>query len=174
VSGDETKKSTEWVLEDFAIKDGVQSTTRYRKGTGAKKFTKSDNPAPARQSSGRKGGISAGKTKLQRQRGKEERTDLLHSMQRIDSGRRSEFQQYTSSRITQRQRSPPTPPPHPESIASSSPYFLLKQEQFEMPFEDMFNLENVQGVYMDDGPIFSHHQNSHNTASYLMPSSHRY
>ena len=152
----------------------MQSTTRYRKGTGAKKIGKSENPASSRQSSGRKGGISASKSKLQRQRGKEDRLALGQAMQRIDSGRRLEFQQHTSSRITQRQRSPPTPPPHPESLASNSPYFMPKQEPFEMPFEDMYRLEEVQGVYIDDGPIFSNHQNSHNPGPYLMNSSHRY
>jgi hypothetical protein len=57
----------------------------------------------------------------------------------------------------QRQRSPLTPP-HPELVFSPSPYFFPKPEQFDMPFEEMCGLEDVQGVYIDDGPIFSNDQ----------------
>ncbi|RDL33265.1 uncharacterized protein BP5553_08704 [Venustampulla echinocandica] len=153
IAGDETKKSTEWVLEDFAIKDGVQSTTRYRKGTGAKKFVKSDNPTPSRQSSGRKGGISARQTKLQRQRIREERSDSRRGIQKHDT-HQSQFLQHTLNQRMQRLSSPSTPPSH-ENMPSMNPYFLPKAEQLEVPYEDMCGLEVVQGVYLDDGPVFT-------------------
>ena len=144
-------------MEDFAIKDGVQSTTRYRKGTGNKKFTKSENPAPSRQSSGRKGGICASKTKFSRQRVKDDRPDLRRSIQRLDTGRRP-YQHQSRSQATQRQVSPMTP--CPESLPSANPYFFPKSEHFEVPYEDMCGLEGVQGVYIDDGPIFSNGHDS--------------
>ncbi|CAJ2500644.1 Uu.00g034970.m01.CDS01 [Anthostomella pinea] len=64
----ETKKSTEWVLEDWAVTDGVQSTTRYRKGNPSRRggpgsHGRSHGNPSARASSGRKGGITASKTK---------------------------------------------------------------------------------------------------------------
>ncbi|KAF7559237.1 hypothetical protein G7046_g4916 [Stylonectria norvegica] len=36
-AGGDPKRSTEWVLEDWAVRDGVQSTTRYRKGNQARR-----------------------------------------------------------------------------------------------------------------------------------------
>jgi hypothetical protein len=161
VPGDETKKSTEWVLEDFAINDGVQSTTRYRKGTGSNKFTKSKNPTPSRQSLGRKGGIRA-KTKFSHQKVKAGRSDRPRSIQRLDTGRRP-HQPQSKSQVTQRQVSPMTP--CPESLSSSRPYFIPKPEYFEVPCEDMCDLGDVQ-VCVDDGPVFSNDhdfvfQNSH-------------
>lgn len=149
VSGDETKKSTEWVLEDFAIRDGVQSTTRYRKGTGNKKHARSEHPTPTRQTSGRKGGFCASKTKSQRQKAKEERPN-----QRVTSRAEAPRQlQLHSQAVTQRQVSPLTPP-NLENI--SSPYFFSKSEQLDMSYDDMYGLEDVQGVYIDDhGPLFS-------------------
>jgi len=154
------KKSTEWVLEDFAIKDGVQSTTRYRKGTGSKKFLRSENPAPARQSSGRKGGISASKGKLQRQRVKDERSDLRRPTPKIDTGRRQPFNhEDRTPQATQRHISPSTP--NPESLPSSSPYFIPKPvEQFEIHYDDMCGLDDVQGVFLDETPLFSNNHNS--------------
>lgn len=165
LSDDETKKSTEWVLEDFAIKDGVQSTTRYRKGTGSKKFARSENPAPTRQSSGRKGGICASKNKLQRQRFKNDRSDL-RTTPRINTGVRSQFiHDGKPPHAMQRHVSPLTPTP--ESIPASSPYFMPKEEP---DFEDMCGLpegirgfEDVEGVFLDNTPIFSDGSNYHPT-----------
>ncbi|KAL2013048.1 hypothetical protein VTN00DRAFT_573 [Thermoascus crustaceus] len=48
-----------WRLTEEAIKNGVQSTTRYRKQGNHKKSVKSENPAPQRQRSGAKGGRAA-------------------------------------------------------------------------------------------------------------------
>src|SRR6266536_546307 len=167
LSTDESKKSTEWVLEDFAIKDGVQSTTRYRKGTSSKKFTKSENHHPQRnrQIAGRKGGEAASKIKFQRLREqrRSNRGDGFGQSRRtvpgrIDTTRRTPFHSHTRERVGQRHRSPLTPPP-PESMlrpAASSPYYFHKTEQYEMPFEDMVGvgLEDVQGVYVDE-PLFA-------------------
>ncbi|KAI0601607.1 hypothetical protein F4775DRAFT_605699 [Biscogniauxia sp. FL1348] len=64
----EPKKSTEWVLEDWAVIDGVQSTTRYRKGNPGRRAGSGShgrlhgNPS-ARASSGRKGGLSASRAR---------------------------------------------------------------------------------------------------------------
>lgn len=64
----ESKKNTEWYLTDWAIRDGVQSTTRYRKdnnnrrGGSRNPRHEGGNPS-ARASSGRKGGITASRTK---------------------------------------------------------------------------------------------------------------
>ncbi|KAK0731996.1 hypothetical protein B0H67DRAFT_640309 [Lasiosphaeris hirsuta] len=62
VSGD-NKKSTEWFLEPWAIKEGVQSTTRYRKGNSSRR---SHHPSPRRDSAyghghGNKGGHGHGR-----------------------------------------------------------------------------------------------------------------
>lgn len=161
VAGDETKKSTEWVLEDFAIREGVQSTTRYRKGTGAKKFIKNDHPAAARQASGRRGGYVT--SSLNRRSGKE----ILRtrkSTQTIGRAARQEFQHQSEISRNERRISPLTPPSaerHP-----SGPYFFSKSSQdlLESPYDpDNFGLGDVQGVYLD-GPLFSNdpvHENPH-------------
>lgn len=130
----------------------MQSTTRYRKGTGAKKFMKSENPAPSRQSSGRKGGISASKTKLQRQG--RERCDPRRSLLR------SHFSSQTRPHAMSRQSSPLTPPSHENMPAPCNPYFFGKpDQQMEVPYEEMCGLEDVQGVYIDDhGPVFTNSQ----------------
>ncbi|KAH9215164.1 hypothetical protein DL95DRAFT_388872 [Leptodontidium sp. 2 PMI_412] len=166
-TSEDTKKSTEWVLEEFAVRDGVQSTTRYRKGAGSKKFTKSDTPASCRVVSGRKGSKSTKQAQAhaklqlqQRQRSgvmgtamkADERRDNhpTHATHRIDNTRRSEFHQQTRS---QRQRSPLTPP-SANTIASScqGPYFFPpKIEQFDTPYEDMYQFQDVQDVCIDDG-----------------------
>ncbi|KAE9368566.1 hypothetical protein N431DRAFT_443992 [Stipitochalara longipes BDJ] len=164
VPGDETKKSTEWVLEDFAIKDGVQSTTRYRKGTNAKKFMKTDSPAPARQSSGRRGGLA----QRDHRHPKDRLKDRLGSRRPTPCIGLPQNPQYQggSHAAQQRHRSPLTPP-HPEQVFSASPYFFPKSEQFEAPFEEMIGgLEDVQGVYIDDGPLFSNDQEFHFHSGY--------
>ena len=73
------RRANEWVLRDWAITDGVKSTTRYRKGVPGRRGaaarsqnngmrahhhnSRSHNSHSARASSGRKGGLSASKTK---------------------------------------------------------------------------------------------------------------
>ncbi|KAH8596699.1 hypothetical protein B0O99DRAFT_685694 [Bisporella sp. PMI_857] len=160
-SGDETKKSTEWVLEDFAIKDGVQSTTRYRKGNGSKKFIKTENPAPIRQTSGQKGGISAIKMRFQRHRVKDDRPDLRHEnhIPRLETERLPQFHyDYDSlpQTLAQRQDTPLTP--NAESTPASSPYFFptVKYEYVESSYEEVpvYALDQVHAV-CDDEPLFS-------------------
>ncbi|KAL7620748.1 hypothetical protein AAE478_009746 [Parahypoxylon ruwenzoriense] len=65
----EAKKSTEWVLEDWAV-HGVQSTTRYRsKGTSNRRggapgsHARAQSNLSGRANSGRKGGLCASKSK---------------------------------------------------------------------------------------------------------------
>lgn len=68
----EPKKSTEWVLEDWAVREGVQSTTRYRpKNNSGRRALSGSHPRgqgqqnlSARASSGRKGGITASRTRI--------------------------------------------------------------------------------------------------------------
>ena len=140
------------MLEDFAIKNGVQSTTRYRKRTGNQKVTKSENPAPSRQTSGRKGGISASKTKSSRQRLKIDASDLRRPVHRPETGRHP--YQYQSQHRFSRDFSPLTPSPE-EPPQSASPLFTPKSEPFKAPYEVLYSLENVQGVYIDNSPLFS-------------------
>lgn len=52
-----------------------------------------------------------------------------------------------------------TPCPE-ESLPPASPFFVPKSEPFEVPYEDMCGLEGVQGVYIDDGPLFSNGHDS--------------
>ncbi|KAK7756971.1 hypothetical protein SLS62_000987 [Diatrype stigma] len=64
----EGKKETNWYLTEWAIRDGIQSTTRYRKENsnrrGGSRQPKCEGGKPsARARSGRKGGITASKTK---------------------------------------------------------------------------------------------------------------
>ncbi len=76
---DVPKKSTEWILEPWAIENGVQSTTRYRKANPTRRGGRASSSSrshrrsshggsglsssAARASSGRKGGIIASKTR---------------------------------------------------------------------------------------------------------------
>ena len=142
------------MLEDFAIRDGVQSTTRYRKGTGNKKGARSDNPTPARQTSGRKGGLCASKSKLQRQKIKDDREDR-RSTTRAEASRQLRLQR--NSRVVAQRQMTPLTPPNLENVAS--PYFFPKNEPLDLPYEDIYGLEDVQGVYVDDhGPLFCNGQ----------------
>ncbi|KAI5467499.1 hypothetical protein BGZ63DRAFT_399069 [Mariannaea sp. PMI_226] len=72
------KKSTEWVLADWAVRNGVQSTTRYRKGNPSRSrghnklashgfqygFQYNGGRISPKAASGRKGGYAAGRTRL--------------------------------------------------------------------------------------------------------------
>jgi len=156
--GDECKKSTEWVLEEFAVKDGVQSTTRYRKGTANKKFSRSDTPAPSRQRSGQKGGFSTRNTTRLR------RTGDLYRHHRMETGGSLRVLPAHLRRtgVENRQREPLTPP-QSDLLApqSASPYYgfhapTTKTElQHDMRFDVLGGLENVQGVHMDGSPVFA-------------------
>ncbi|KAL8730967.1 MAG: hypothetical protein Q9181_004480 [Wetmoreana brouardii] len=58
---DDSKRGFIWVLEPSAFREGVKSTTRYRKSGSNKKVVKARHPAPERQRSGAKGGRAARK-----------------------------------------------------------------------------------------------------------------
>src|SRR5438045_4688636 len=60
--GTDNKKHFVWVLVENAIKDGVKSTTRYRKSC-SKKSPRSETKAFQRQRSGQKGGKATRKWK---------------------------------------------------------------------------------------------------------------
>ncbi|KAL7793187.1 hypothetical protein V8C37DRAFT_378719 [Trichoderma ceciliae] len=69
----ETKRANEWILEDWAVRDGVQSTTRYRKGNSGRRSSRRSTSQPnagmgrrsnqrnssVRALSGQKGGCAA-------------------------------------------------------------------------------------------------------------------
>ncbi|KAG9241569.1 hypothetical protein BJ878DRAFT_427841 [Calycina marina] len=163
--GDETKKSTEWVLEDFAIRDGVQSTTRYRRATGNKKFAKSETPTHSRHTPPRS------RAKFQRQRAQENN----HS-----SSRHSPYPSADMKGIFLHSRNFGTDPqlvgtgqlsPRASThsnITSGSPYFYpdVKPEPLDPNYTNLpiYTLEDVHGV-CTDGPLFSHQQPVYNTTN---------
>ncbi|KAI8688990.1 Fork-head domain-containing protein [Fusarium keratoplasticum] len=84
-AGGDPKRSTEWRLVDWAIRDGVQSTTRYRPGNSARRamgskvqhhpynhhghghshgFQQHGKPISTKAMSGRRGGCATSKSKL--------------------------------------------------------------------------------------------------------------
>lgn len=93
------RRANEWVLRDWAITDGVKSTTRYRKGISGRRGAagrshnngvrahhhssnmRSHNSQSARASSGRKGGLSASRVKkLRLQQQYSTRYSAVHEM----------------------------------------------------------------------------------------------
>lgn len=74
----EAKKSTEWVLADWAVRNGVQSTTRYRKGNPSRSRHSNRMPSgghgfhygfengrvSTKATSGRKGGCATSRSRL--------------------------------------------------------------------------------------------------------------
>ncbi|RFU73578.1 forkhead domain-containing [Trichoderma arundinaceum] len=72
-SPSEPKRANEWILEDWAVRDGVQSTTRYRKGNSGRRSSRrsamqsnvgtgrrgSQRNSSVRALSGQKGGCAA-------------------------------------------------------------------------------------------------------------------
>ncbi|ESZ98752.1 hypothetical protein SBOR_0858 [Sclerotinia borealis F-4128] len=168
IPGEETKKSTEWVLEDFAIRDGVQSTTRYRKGIGNKKYVKAESntsqsyPSRHNYTAIRKPSFhSVSKGKLQRQRGRDDPISrrMIPTSSRSESARYSSGQ-FHASNVTSVSRSPRRSPltPVPERAGTYSP--VIKEENYNPAYE-LYSLEDCQGVLPDDhDPIFMDNQNS--------------
>ncbi|CAD6441729.1 dc8c2459-97a9-41ee-940f-0d3d8b19f99a [Sclerotinia trifoliorum] len=162
IPGEETKKSTEWVLEDFAIRSGVQSTTRYRKGTGSKKYAKAEStPSPNHLSRHNYNAMrkpsfhSTGKGKLLRQRGREDPSPR----RMISTSSRYPGSQFHASNVNSvsrsPRRSPPTPTPECRGIYSP----VIKEENYN-PAYDLYRFEDCQGVLPDDhGPLFMDNQN---------------
>lgn len=149
--GNESKKSTEWMLADFAVRDGVQSTTRYRKGANTKQSSRSNHPIPARQISGRKGGLCAGKSKSQKRRMV---TPEALPRKRIRSSEAEHEENYsspydTASQSFQSQRGVSPPSPYDDSLDSTVAmtmayqipfYYMGKQETFaEAPGVDPYS-----------------------------------
>lgn len=64
--GSSKKANSMWILTEDAIKNGVQSTTRYRKIGGGKRGPGHRVPAIQRQRSGAKGGRAASRAARQR------------------------------------------------------------------------------------------------------------
>ncbi|KIW19071.1 hypothetical protein PV08_03361 [Exophiala spinifera] len=64
--GGSRKTNSVWVLTEDAIKNGVQSTTRYRKAGGGKRHNGHRVPAIQRQRSGAKGGRATSRAARQR------------------------------------------------------------------------------------------------------------
>ncbi|KAM0258458.1 hypothetical protein ACHAQJ_003797 [Trichoderma viride] len=71
----EVKRANEWILEDWAVRDGVQSTTRYRKGNSGRRSSRRSSSQPdmrrinqrnssARALSGQKGGCAARNSRM--------------------------------------------------------------------------------------------------------------
>ena len=150
-------------MEDFAIRDGVQSTTRYRKGNGSKKSVKYDTQVPSRQIPSRRGGLCGGKAKDYRQRAREDRSELRHAAYpRPDTERCLQYhpdhepipQQFATRQIS------PLTPKH-ESLSLGSPFFHshphLKHEHSDISYENLqnYSLGDVHDV-CGDGPLFSH------------------
>jgi len=140
--GDDSKKTSEWVLEPFAIKDGVTPTTRYRKN--GKKTVKSSNPAPARVRSGRAGGLSAGKAKFERRKYQGGGTGVPPK-----ENRRSQSQNQHLMAANNRYHDPSPSIPNNHEFTSIIPYHFN-----DTSFGDRTPFEDVQGIHMDDGPVF--------------------
>ena len=71
-SSDDGKKGFVWVLEQSALENGVESTTRYRKIGPNKKTNRLEPAATQRQRSGAKGGRAAKKSAKMRRTGRYE------------------------------------------------------------------------------------------------------
>jgi len=74
-----------WVLTELAIKNGVQSTTRYRKTGSAKKTNLNRVPAVQRQRSGAKGGQAARRAAKLRRREQAEYRQLVSPLQALST-----------------------------------------------------------------------------------------
>nr|POE62958.1 forkhead protein sep1 [Quercus suber] len=166
----ETAK-TSWKLTDKAIREGIQSTTRYRK---TPKQTKPREGAPAvqRQQSGAKGGQATKKTTLARQaRKKLEHRRKLWEQQQEWQHRTQQFRQYAGID----QASPPGhldngqapetyPPPPRQQVVGSSPYFgtttLAIQEHQTLPYMPILDIPG-QPLLPPTSPLPYPHQSAH-------------
>ncbi|KAH8813088.1 hypothetical protein F5884DRAFT_323150 [Xylogone sp. PMI_703] len=158
-TGSETKKSTEWVLADFAIRDGVQSTTRYRKGATGKHSTRSRHPIPARQISGRKGGLCAGKSKSQKRRVTSPESSPRKRIRSSEVEQDENHHQYnspydTASQGFQSHRDVSPPSPYNESLDASSA--VMTTMAYQIPFYYMGKYESFHEVQAGDpySPVF--------------------
>ncbi|OBT69906.1 hypothetical protein VE03_00594 [Pseudogymnoascus sp. 23342-1-I1] len=165
------KKTSEWVLADWAIKDGVTPTTRYRKTT-SKKSSRLDSHGTmnaSRQNAGKKGGSMASRTKtLRLTQGRSLGFDgqaLRARDAERDREARREKRRYHQLRtmatppeddLEQRPFSPTTPTAA-AGMNVANPYYF-KDSGFEGMDVAVYDMGHVQGVYTgDDGPVFTHH-----------------
>ncbi|KFY01065.1 hypothetical protein V490_01104 [Pseudogymnoascus sp. VKM F-3557] len=164
------KKTSEWVLADWAITDGVTPTTRYRKTT-SKKSARPDSHAAmnaSRQNAGKKGGRMTGRTKTLRMaqgRGLGFDGQALRARDaERDREARRERKRYHQLRtmatppqedLEQRPFSPTTPTAA-AGMNVANPYYF-KDPGFEAMDVAVYDMGHVQGVYTgDDGPVFTH------------------
>ncbi|UKZ90223.1 uncharacterized protein TrAFT101_005250 [Trichoderma asperellum] len=97
----EAKRANEWILEDWAVRDGVQSTTRYRKGNSGRRSSRRSSSHPdmgmerrfnqrnstARALSGQKGGCAARNSRIRSHLyGQELPLASGHQYRLVDSG----------------------------------------------------------------------------------------
>lgn len=138
--GEPSRKSgNAWILTEKARREGVQSTTRYRKHGIHKKAAKSEHPAPQRQRSGAKGGRAAKKIakfkRVVQDELRDEATQQIKEM--IPDG-------YGNSHV-------PTQAPNPtydQTMSPATPTLNISP--------DAFDLANVEGCVdlADDSPLF--------------------
>jgi hypothetical protein len=145
-SGDDTKKTSEWVLEPFAIKNGVTPTTRYRPKHPKKavRTGKTGKLLSLRVESGRKGGQATGKTKSNIRRPR----DLQHISAQSDFGtHQPPATNGVGGAPSNRHNSPSTPP------GIDLPPSNHKYEH--RPFNDTMTLSDVKGIYnLNSDPLF--------------------
>ncbi|KAI2640955.1 hypothetical protein GGS21DRAFT_547300 [Xylaria nigripes] len=148
----ETKKSNEWKLQEWAVTEGVQSTTRYRKGNpsrrgGSAANNRSQGGASGRATTGRRGGVSSNKNKSVGARrsmlNRSANPSMLHALG-------ENFPQY--------QPQPPPPPPPPS---------------FQRPMELSYAPSplNVRNAGMGVGPANWAVSSAHPSAAPVIPSS---
>ncbi|KAL5345744.1 hypothetical protein ACLOAV_009498 [Pseudogymnoascus australis] len=164
------KKTSEWVLADWAITDGVTPTTRYRKTTSKKSARLDSHGAmnASRQNAGKKGGSMASRTKTLRMSqgrglGFDGQALRARDAEREREARR-EKRRYHQLRtmatpphedLEQRPFSPTTPTAA-AGMNVANPYYF-KDSAFEGMDVAVYEMGHVQGVYTgDDGPVFTH------------------
>jgi hypothetical protein len=159
-------------LQEFAIRDGVQSTTRYRKGTGAKRYIRPEHHS--RSYAARHGHnavrkptfYSAGKERAQRQR---DRDDYTSPQRPVTTSSEVHSENSTGQNripnmtaISVSPRLSPITPRQPD-FRPYSP--VIKQESYEHAY-DLYRFEDCQGVLSDNAsPLFMDEQ----TSSQFMP-----
>jgi hypothetical protein len=130
-----------WVLDPFAVKNGVTPTTRYRK-TG-KKTVKSNIAALGGVRSDGRGGLSTTKTKCLRQEFGEVNGDL----KRRSRGEHFPNQQLNSTAVHCHRMSPSTPNDHESSDISQ--YYHSK----DLSLEGFVSFEDIHGLRIDDNLV---------------------
>ena len=130
-----------WVLDPFAVKNGVTPTTRYRK-TG-KKAMKSNNTTIGGVKPGGRGCPSTAKTKCLRRESRE-----VNGETRKRSGReRFTNQQPSSAAVNCHRMSPSTPNDH------ESPDINQYYSSKDLSLEGFVSPEDMHGLKIDDNLV---------------------